>query len=86
MRIDGINNSLIDGATSNGAGKTSCFEAIMWCLQGETIRKSKQVTNINGNDGAYVELDFTADGTDYKLIRTKDHSKYKTNLKIFING
>ena len=86
VRIDGINNSLIDGATSNGAGKTSCFEAIMWCLQGETIRKSKQVTNINGNDGAYVELDFTADGTDYKLIRTKDHSKYKTNLKIFING
>ena len=86
MRIDGINNSLIDGATSNGAGKTSCFEAIMWCLQGETIRKSKQVTNINGDDGAYVELDFTADGTDYKLIRTKDHSKYKTNLKIFING
>lgn len=86
VRIDGINNSLIDGATSNGAGKTSCFEAIMWCLQGETIRKSKQVTNINGNDGAYVELDFTADGTNYKLIRTKDHSKYKTNLKIFING
>ena len=86
VRIDGINNSFIDGATSNGAGKTSCFEAIMWCLQGETIRKSKQVTNINGNDGAYVELDFTADGTDYKLIRTKDHSKYKTNLKIFING
>ena len=86
VRIDGINNSLIDGATSNGAGKTSCFEAIMWCLQGETIRKSKQVTNINGDDGAYVELDFTADGTNYKLIRTKDHSKYKTNLKIFING
>lgn len=86
VRIDGINNSAVDGATSNGAGKTSCFEAIMWCLQGETIRKSKQVTNINGNDGAYVELDFTADGTDYKLIRTKDHSKYKTNLKIFING
>ena len=86
VRIDGINNSLIDGATSNGAGKTSCFEAIMWCLQGETIRKSKQVTNINGDDGAYVELDFIADGTDYKLIRTKDHSKYKTNLKIFING
>lgn len=86
VRIDGINNSLIDGATSNGAGKTSCFEAIMWCLQGETIRKSKQVTNINGDNGAYVELDFTADGTDYKLIRTKDHSKYKTNLKIFING
>lgn len=86
VRIDGINKSLIDGATSNGAGKTSCFEAIMWCLQGETIRKSKQVTNINGNDGAYVELDFTADGSDYKLIRTKDHSKYKTNLKIFING
>ena len=28
VRIDGINNSLIDGATSNGAGKTSCFEAI----------------------------------------------------------
>lgn len=86
VSIQGINKSTSDNALSNGAGKTSCFEAIIWCLCGETLRKSKQITNINGNDGAYVELEFSVNNIDYKVIRTKDHSKFKTNLKLYVNG
>lgn len=86
VSIQGINKSTSDNALSNGAGKTSCFEAIIWCLCGETLRKSKQITNINGNDGAYVEVEFSVNNIDYKVIRTKDHSKFKTNLKLYVNG
>ena len=84
--VNGINQNPDDLAKSNGSGKSTIFEAISWVLTGETIRGSKDVTNIHGNDGALVELDFTVGTDSYKLIRTKDHSKYKTNLKIFING
>ena len=83
--VIGINNNTVDGAASNGAGKTAIFEAINWCLCGETIRGTKDVKNCYTNDGALVELNFLADDKSFKLIRTKEHSKYKTNLKIFIN-
>lgn len=84
--VIGINDNALDGASSNGAGKTAIFEAINWCLCGETIRGTKEVKNCYTNDGALVELEFLADDKKYKLIRTKEHSKYKTNLKIFIDN
>lgn len=84
--ISGINTNPNDNAKSNGSGKSSLFEAIVWCLTGETSRGVKDVVNLYGDDGALVELNFIVDNVTYKLIRTKDHSKYKTNLKIYING
>jgi len=84
--VNGVNENPDDNAKSNGSGKSSIFEAISYALTGETIRGSKDVVNIHGSDGAFVELNFDVDNSEYKIIRTKDHSKYKTNLKIFING
>jgi len=84
--ISGINTNPNDNAKSNGSGKSSLFEAIVWCLTGETSRGVKDVVNLYGDDGALVELNFIVDNVTYKLLRTKDHSKYKTNLKIYING
>ena len=84
--VSGINNSADDFASSNGSGKSSIWEAISWVLTGETIRGCKNVTNINGDDGALVELTFEVDGDEYIVTRTKDHSKLKSNLKILING
>lgn len=84
--VNGINQSPDDNAASNGSGKSTLFDAISYALTGETIRGSKDVVNIHGTDGALVELDFTVDGNEYKIIRTKDHSKYKTNLKFFVNS
>lgn len=83
--VIGVNNNAVDGAASNGAGKTAIFEAINWCLCGETIRGTKDVKNFYTDDGALVELSFSADNDNYKLIRSKEHSKYKTTLKIYIN-
>ena len=83
--VKGVNNHIEDSALSNGSGKSTVFEAIIWCLCGETLRGSKNVTNINGDDGALVELFFRIDSNNYHIIRSKDNSKYKTNLKLFVN-
>ena len=83
--ISGINNKVEDSAKSNGSGKSSIFEAIVWALTGDTMRGNKNVTNYNGTDGAYVELVFEIDNFTYKIIRTRDHSKFKNNLFIYKN-
>lgn len=84
--VSGINNSPEDLARSNGSGKSSIFEAIVWCLTGDTMRGNKDVINRVGDDGALVTLEFNLDNHDYKLIRSNKHSTYKTNLRIEIDG
>lgn len=84
--IEGINNNVIDNARSNGSGKSSIFEALVWALTGNTIRGNKDIVNYNGTDGALVKLEFMVDNNNYCIVRTKEHSKYKTNLMIDING
>lgn len=84
--VSGINNSKSDSALSNGSGKSSIFDSILWALTGETIRGASSVTNINGNDGALVEIDISVDDRDYSIRRTKDHSRYKTSLQILSDG
>lgn len=85
--VKGINNNKDDLATSNGSGKSSLFEAICWCLTGETIRGIRSdISNINTDGGAYVELNLEVSGDIWKIIRTKDHKQYRTNLKLFKNG
>ena len=84
--IEGINNNETDNARSNGAGKSSIFEALVWTLTGSTMRGNKDVVNFNGNDGALVTLEFIVDTDKFIVTRTKEHSKHKTNLFIEING
>ena len=83
--VSGINSNPNDNAKSNGSGKSSIFEAIIWAITGETSRGIKDVVNLHGCDGALVELQFECDNNKYTLIRSKEHSKSKTNLKIYIN-
>ena len=84
--VSGENNNPDDMARSNGSGKSSIFEAIVWCLTGDTMRGNKDIVNRNGSDGALVTVEFTLDSHSYKITRTKDHSKLKTNLLIAIDG
>lgn len=84
--LNGKNNSSSDTALSNGSGKSSLIEAIAWALTGETIRGTKDVVNIYGNDGTYVDLTFTVNKDSYHIIRSREHKEYKTNLLIYING
>lgn len=85
--VVGQNLNPDDGASSNGSGKSTIFEAIYWCLTGLTVRGSKDVVNKDlEKDGCYVELQFYADDKFVELIRSKNHKKYKTNLLIKVDG
>ena len=86
IRVSGINENPDDMAASNGSGKSSLWEAIVWALTGETIRGTKQVGNIYGTDGTYVRINFSVDNTQYEILRAKDSKEYKTNLLIYVDG
>ena len=84
--IIGENYMIQDNAKSNGSGKSSIFEALIWCLTGETIRGNKDVVNHNTEEGTEVTLSFTCDGCKYVISRYKEHKKNKNNLFINVNG
>ena len=50
--VVGKNECPDDASLSNGSGKSSIWEGIVWALTGETIRGHKSVVNLFGNDGA----------------------------------
>lgn len=81
--VSGINKNPSDQAISNGSGKSTFEDAICWVLTGTTIRGSKDIVNIQASDGAFVELVLLVDNKKYRILRSKDHSIYKTNLKIW---
>lgn len=86
VQIIGINNNSVDNSKSNGSGKSAIWEAFNWCLTGETLRGSKDVVRNGSDDGTLVSLSFSIDNDDFEITRTKNHSKYKTNLFIEKNG
>ena len=83
--IEGVNNNPKDNALSNGSGKSSCFNALCYCLAGETIQGiSSNLKNIYTTGEMKVELHFSSDKDDYIVIRGRDN-KDKPFLKLFIN-
>ena len=80
--VSGVNENPDDLARSNGSGKSSIWEAISWCLTGETIRGTKEVKRLGSESECLVELLFDVDRFEYKVVRTKDPS----NLKIYLDG
>lgn len=85
VTVVGRNDSVCDNSVSNGSGKSSLWEALLWCLTGDTVRGTKDVVNNKSDEGALVELDFVLNNKQYRVIRSKEHSIYKTNLKIFVD-
>lgn len=84
--VEGVNKNTIDNARSNGAGKSSLFEGIVWILTGDTIRGTKDVVNKIVGRSTCGELEFTIDGNKYKIIRYKEDLTYGNGLKVFFNG
>lgn len=84
--VHGVNNNPLDQAKSNGSGKSSIFEALVWCLTGETIRGVKDVVNMYSTEGTCVQVELMVDNDLFVVTRYKDHKKFKTDLKILQNG
>lgn len=70
----------------NGAGKTTVFEAIVWCIYGVTKLKADNVVNKTVGENAKVELEFVENGKKYIITRYRKHKVHKNNVYIFENG
>ena len=85
--VSGVNRNPKDFAKSNGAGKSTVFNAISYALTGETLQGLKSnLANIYFDDGCWVELEFEVNGHQYVLTRSKDDKTLGTNLKIVIDN
>lgn len=83
--VDGINNSP-GSPSSNGAGKSTIFEAIYYVFTGTTIRGTTDVINKYYKEGyCLVSLDFQVDSDKYIVTRTRNHPTHGNNLKIIKN-
>lgn len=86
--IEGKNTSAY-GMSSNGSGKSSLFESILWVLYEDTVRgfRKDEVINERATDGAYGELHFRLKSGEVGYIRrSRKHSIYGTDFQIWVNN
>ncbi len=81
-----------DMGGSNGSGKSSIFEALIWCLFGVTSRgiKAGEVVRRDqnnepvGNTMVLVQIDL--DGVNLLVARYRDHKKYGNKMMLVADG
>lgn len=74
--VKGSNTENQDKGQSNGAGKSSIFDAIFWTLTGSTLRGATDVVNETAGKDCRCSLIFTNNDTTYRILRTKGDSQY----------
>ena len=84
--VKGI-NEYEDNATSNGSGKSSIFEGIIYSLFEETSSGEKDVENRILSNGFKLKLELEIDGVKYTIYREGKNGKssvmlYKDNIDI----
>lgn len=77
-------NEYEDKATSNGSGKSSIFEAIIFAIFEETSSGEKDVANRIINNGYTITLVFYIDNDKYEICRQCKNNK--TTVTLFKNG
>lgn len=82
--IKGINEYELK-SQSNGSGKSSIAESIIWCLYGTTSAGITNPTNKYTSTGCLVSVTLYLDSEKYKITRTCDHATYKNSLAILHN-
>jgi len=71
--LDGISIACLAG--ENGAGKSALLDAITWALWGESRLKSDDDLVALGATEMMVDLEFTLDGQNYRVIRRRIRGK-----------
>lgn len=77
--VKGVNN-YEQNASSNGSGKSSIFEAIVFALYGETSLGITDPENRILNNGYEVTLKVGINGTTYQIVRKKENGKAVVEL------
>lgn len=72
LDLDGINIACLAG--ENGSGKSALLDAMTWALWGEARLSSDELIALGAAD-MEVELIFTLDGQDYRVIRKRSKGK-----------
>lgn len=85
FQIKGLNLDRVDG--SNGAGKSSIIEALLWGLYGRTVRgySADEVVNVRANHNCLVQIDFSIEDVEYRIIRYRKHELYNNRTRLFRN-
>jgi len=87
--IEGIVKDAV-GTDSNGAGKTSLFDAITWCAFAKTMRglKGDEIINEFLEQGyTFVKETWELDDEEELIIeRYRKHSEYKDDLRVTYSG
>lgn len=76
-----------DTVESNGSGKSTIFEALLWCLFGKTLRglsADAVVSKKKGKDCRVTLLMQTEDGTACSVMRTRRDSEHKNYLRLLV--
>jgi DNA repair exonuclease SbcCD ATPase subunit len=91
--FEGAGLSLIEGRNhdegdSNGSGKSSLFDAVSFCLFGQTVRglKGDDVINRKFKRDTLVGLTLTSFGTRYRVVRCRKHKEHGDRLWVEGHG
>ena len=84
--IQGINNDSL-GFESNGAGKTTFLEAIVYCLYGKLSdgKSGDDVINNKINKDTKVTLTFSIGKDIYRIERYRKDKEFKNKTLLFLN-
>ena len=84
--VSGQNNQT-DPPQSNGAGKSTIFDAIFWTMTGTTLRGASDVVNENaGKDGCLCRLEFSDGEHFYTIKRAKGHIALGNSCHFLVDG
>lgn len=83
--VSGKNNNPSDNSKSNGAGKSTIFEAIVYAVSGSTLRGTKNVVNVNYPNGMKIELTLMRGSDVFRIVRSRDHKEKKTGVWLYLN-
>jgi DNA repair exonuclease SbcCD ATPase subunit len=87
--VQGVNN---DKGGSNGAGKSSIANGLLWCLfdrtlvgketEKEIIPKFTTKKEFDATNGCFVSTVFNRDGVSYRVIRHRKHPVHKNTVVV----
>lgn len=76
-----------DASSSNGSGKSNLLRAIPWCIWGINPESKTMDYNVKwGTEFCSVRLDFSHNGKNISITRTRSLKTKSSTLDLFING